>query len=215
MALSKDFAKDVVKLIHAHLAEFGFQKRDAGIATLKLSDEAFGWIGLNKAVFPREGSMTINPVVGVRNQRIEKLEAELCGGPFSDYVPPTLAGNIGYIAPEDNYHTFAFSSEKIETIVDELVGYVAKHGVPFMKKNADLATLVKSMQTPTLRLGNSDLTYRLPAGLFLLGRFDEAQAILKRELEKIAGRTDAATLRYQKFAAGLNEQMKQISHPIL
>lgn len=91
MSISIESIKDEFRILHAGLAQLGFDKRKPGIMTIKKSNDVYGWIGLNTATRGKKGYFEINPVVGIRNQKIEKLVADLLGERFNEVVPPTLA----------------------------------------------------------------------------------------------------------------------------
>jgi len=84
---------------------------------------------------------------------------------------------------------------------------VKVYGLPFMKKSADLRSLVETMQT--VRFGMAEqLNYRIPAGLWLLADAKNAEAFIAAKLSEIGTRGDPAALRYRTFAAKLNERIK-------
>jgi len=201
--LSPDFVKKVFGLVHTHLAVLGFEKRKPGILTIKISDDVLGWIGLNKAIRGKEDFLSINPVIGLRNQKVERLIADLLGESYSDIIPPTLSTNVGYLMPLKKYQSYSFSKEgSNEAVAKELVEAVREYGVPFIRRNVDLPALIKSMQTD--HIGISFMTdYRVPAAYFLLGQIDKASEIFKTRLSEMENRHDPAALRYKTFASNL------------
>ena len=93
--VSIDFVKNVFRLLRADLASLGFEKRTRGILTITVSSDVLGWLGLNIATRGQKDFIEINPVIGVRNQRIEKLIADILGERFDEVIPPTLTKSIG------------------------------------------------------------------------------------------------------------------------
>jgi hypothetical protein len=177
--------KTAFGLVQNRLAGSGFKKRKPGILTSFISDDVLGWVGLNKATRGRGDALEVNPVVGVRNQRIERLVAELTGDAFDELIPPTIAGNVGYLSPAHRYLAFTFSdSGPNEEVADRLCEAVNMHGLPFMKKAADLRTLVEAMQTTRLETPEQ-LNYRIPVGLWLLANAEEAKAFIATRLSEI------------------------------
>jgi len=206
MNISVDFIKDVFQLLHTRLAALGFEKRKPGIFTIKVSDEVVGWIGLNKATHGQKGFLEINPVVGVRNQRIEKLVSDLLGEKFDEVIPATLAGNIGYMMPSDKYRSYTFSQDApVETIAEELVNGFREYGLPFIRSHTETTALVEGLRTCRFAV-RFMADYRIPSGLFLLGRMDDAAAYLNAKLAEIADRSDPAALRYKVFVVKLAER---------
>ena len=204
---SFSITKTAFGLLQDRFAGLGFEKRKSGIFSSIISDDVIGWVGLNKATRGRSDALEINPVVGVRNQRIERLVAELAGDTFDDLIPPTIAGNVGYLSPARRYLPFTFAeSVSNEEVADQLCEAIKAHGLPFMKKAADLRALVEAMQT--LRFGMAEqLSYRIPVGLWLLADTEKAKAFVAAILTEIGMRSDPAALRYKTFATSLTERL--------
>ena len=207
-SVSKDFTKKVLRTVQEALGALGFQKRKAGILTLSVKPDVVGSVGLNVATTGRgPGILEINPVVGVRNQQIERLVAELANEPFNEVIPVTLAGNVGYMSPADRYLPFLFmEGGAVEPVADELCETVATYGMPFINTNANLPTLVESMRT--VRFGIPFvLEYRIPVGLFLLDDYARVKEFLGSKLAEIRSRNDPAALLYKSFASELHKRL--------
>lgn len=133
--------------------------------------------------------------------------AELVDEPFDEVNPATIAGNVGYMSPADHYTPFLFmEGTAIGKVAEELRSTVATYGLPFMKKNADLATLVETMQTARFGIPFV-IEYRIPVGLFLLGDRVGVGSFIAAKLEEIGARNDPAALRYKNFAAKLSQRL--------
>jgi len=175
-----------------------------------ISEDVIGWIGLNTATRHLKRALEVNPVVGVRQQRIERLVAELFGEVFDKLIPPTFAGNIGYLSPDHSYLSFTFSQSSLNQEVGErLCEAVKAYGLPFMKSAANLRDLVSKMQT--MKFGITDqLAEGIPVGLWLLGDAKQAAVFLEAKPATIDARSDPAALRYRKFAMKLNERLESL-----
>lgn len=197
-------------LIGDGLARLGFEKRRVGLFSSTIFEDVIGWIGLNTATRHLNGALEVNPVVGVRQQRIERLVAELFGNVFDKLIPPTFAGNIGYLSPAHSYLSFTFSQSSLnEEVAERLCEAVKAYGLPFMNSAANLRDLVGKMQT--MRFGITDqLAERIPVGLWLLGETEQAAAFVEAKLATIGARSDPAALRYRKFAMKLNERLESL-----
>jgi len=207
-SVSKHFTKKVLATVQGALGALGFQKRKAGMVTLSVTPNVVGSVGLNVATTGRgPGVLEINPVVGVRNQQIERFVAELVDQPFDEMVPPTLAGNIGYMSPADHYLPFLFTEDSaVESIADQLCEAVKIYGLPFIKKNADLAILVESMKAARFAIPFV-VEYRIPVGLFLLGDYAGVKKFLDPKITEIGARNDPAALLFKGFATKLYERL--------
>lgn len=107
--------------------------------------------------------------------------------------------------PSNKYCAYIFSKDSpAEIVAEQLVYDVRKYGMAFMTDHLDLGALVEGMRTSRFAV-RFMVAYRIPAGLFLLGRMDEAQEFLKVELDETADRHDPAALRFRAFATKLAE----------
>jgi len=207
---TQNLTKKVLAQIQQCLNALGFSKRAKHqIFVTRITSDVIGMVGLNKAIGHGDGILEINPVVGVRNQQIERLVAELDNEPFNELLPATLAGNIGYLSPENKYLPFLFNeATAIEMVADKLCKTVEAYGIQFMKKVADLATLVDAMTTTRFRI-NEVVNYRIPVGLYLLNKREQAKEFLDAQLTDIGNRNDPAAIRYKNFATELQTRLNK------
>jgi len=210
MSISAEFTKNIFSILRTHLASLGFKERKPGIMTYQMPDGVIGWIGLNKATRGQKELLEINPVVGVRNQQIEKLVSELLDEHFDEVVPATLAGNIGYLMPAAKYRPFIFSQHApIEPIASELAQDIREYGLPFIRKHVELGVLVESLRTCRFAV-RFMADYRIPCGLLLLGRIDEAEAYLQEKTRAMNTQHDPAAVRYKAFASKFLQRAAEI-----
>lgn len=93
--------------VRGPLAELGFRKRAGGIFTVDLEPDVLGWLGLNRASEHQpSGSFEVNPVIGLRLQRVEREVARLTSQPFHQYIPPSASSPLGYLMPEARYRAW-------------------------------------------------------------------------------------------------------------
>jgi hypothetical protein len=204
---SKDLNKAVLTLVQEQLATLGFRKRKQQILSLPVSEDVVGFIGLNIATGGRgPGVLEINPVVGVRNQRVERLVAELVGEPFNELNPFSVGANVGYLSPESKYKPFIFTdAAAIQGPAGQLVGAVRMYGLPFINANAPLPAILETMRTRGFAI-DYVAAYRIPVALHLLGKRAEADAFVSDELAKLGARTDPAAQRFRAFAGRFQER---------
>jgi len=195
--------KTVFELLTSRLAELGFKKRKAGIFTLDLTEDAIGWIGLNTATGGLGGSVELNPIVGLRNQRVERLVADLNQEPFHEFVPATVSVGVGYLSPLRQYAVFLFSkSGGHDQVAARLVQAIQDYGLPFIRRATELHSLVELMQSPGFGIAEQ-LSYRIPAALLILGERVKARDFVEIKLRELESRSDPAALRYRAFGAKL------------
>jgi len=208
MKSSNNFAATVLASVHQSLAEIGFHERKQGIPCRIVSDDVLALVGLNTARSGRgPGVLEINTVVGIRNQRVEKLVSELDEFPYNEVSPFTAGANVGYLSPVDRYTPFLFrEAEPIDVISAELAAAVRDYGLPFVEANIDLATLLTTLRSPRRSI-QFQSAYRIPVVLHLLERDEEALAHLDGQLAKLDSpkRSDPAAEQFRRFAARFRE----------
>ncbi len=207
MSSSKDFTKAVFALVQERLVSLGFRKRKQGILSLPVAEDVLGLVGLNKATGGRgPGILEINPVVGVRNQRVERLVAELVGEPFDELSPFSAGANVGYLSPQSKYQPFIFTeTAPLYGPADQLVDAIRTHGIPFIQSNVPLPMLLETMRLNRFAI-QIVAVYRIPVALHLLGKCAEADTVLNDELARLEVRTDPAAERFRVFANRLKER---------
>jgi hypothetical protein len=193
---SNDFTKAVLREVDQRLHDVGFERRRPRILVRDSGEDVLGTVGLNVAIRRGGGILEINPVVGVRHQQIERLVATLTGDALDEVVPATLAGNVGYLSPQNRYVAFLFAETgEIAPVATQLCGAVATYGLAFIEKVTGLAELVRAMQNA--RFGIPFVTdYRIPVGLALLGQHEEAQRFLARKIVERGTRSDPEAVRF-------------------
>jgi hypothetical protein len=146
-----------------------------------------------------DGAVEINPVVGVRSQKVEQLVSELSGRNQRNRFLPTVSTNVGYVMPQQSYYRQLFrSGVDIKIGTGELADVVSTFGVPFMRQNANLEVLSESMER---HIGWPDIiSYSLPVAYLLLGHAERAEEYVKRRLAKLEETPSPATDQYRQFA---------------
>jgi hypothetical protein len=196
---SKRFVREVVEGIGAMLAGGGFLERKSGIFTLELTSDVLGWVGLNGATGRGDGKLWINPMVGVRHQRVEGEWSRLAKEKPHAYLPPTLVANVGYLGPRHQYQEWSFAEGRAPAAAITALGRaVLTSGMKLMRETTSLAAMrrhAKAMMVPEY------LLFRLPIMLALDGEATRARSTLERDLERTKTRDDAAVVEYRTFAA--------------
>lgn len=199
----QEFVTEVITHIRQRLLAAGFRHEKNDIFSIPVSNDVVGWLGLNKAT---TWGLEINPVVGARHQLLERIVAECTESRFDSIIPPTVAANVGYVAPQQKYLSFIFSEASlVPQVAGEMLERVRAYGIPFMKKCADLNFIVDFMKAG--RALNSSTEYRIPVGFHLLNRDSEALVYSQKRLEQIAGQTNPYADYYRKFCDNLKRRL--------
>lgn len=204
MNISPSFVSHVFTVTAEKMAGIGFQKRKAGIFTLRLNDEVLGWVGLNTANYAG-GVLEINPTVGVRHQELEVLVSKLTGAKPHQFLPPTICASIGYLMPKRQFIAWSFQEgTDCNALVAEMVEAVDTFGRAFMEQNGHLLALYETMLNSDLGIAHQ-LDYRIPTACALLGKNTEAEAVLNARLRTMSGKDDPASALFRTFAGRLRE----------
>lgn len=192
------------------LTELGFKKRAGHVFTLDLAPEVLGWLGLNRATKHRApGEVEINPVVGVRFQRVERLVAECCREKFHPYLPPTISSPVGYLMPARRYAAWVFGAGRSANVATDMAHAIATYGIAFMRSVGDLAELRRQLRG---RQGaEHQLAYRRPAAALVAGDLEQARVLLDEEMAAIGARTDVAAAAFREFAEVLRGRLSSRS----
>lgn len=206
MSVSKTFVSRVFALAADKLGAIGFEKRKADIFTLNINEGVVGWLGLNKALY-RGGIVQINPVVGIRHQKLETVVADLLGQKPDQYVTASISTNVGYLMPEKKYAAWSFQEgDNGEALVAGMVAAVDKFGRPFMEQAATLEAIYNTLLNSKRGTPPDPLDYRIAVASVLLGKRAEAKTFVDAKLREIGNRTDAAAECFRKFAMKLGER---------
>ena len=188
------------------LAPLGFRRRAQGVVTLDVAEDVLGWLGLNRAI--RSGILKVNPVVGVRHQRVERLVAELTGVRFHPWLPPTLSSHLGYLMPQRAYVPWTVRAvEEVPAVAAAMAAAVQQHGLPFVQANASLATLAASLAGG---MGMPEqVGYRLPVVWHLLGDDARAEAALAQQVGWQGEGDHPAAREFRAFAEALRRRLRR------
>lgn len=195
--MSRTGQQAAVELLREPLAGLGFRKRAGAIFTIELDDPVIGWLGLNAATEHQPaGQASVNPVVGVRHQTVERIVAVLLGERFHPYVGPTVSTPIGYVMPERRFATWEFGDGDSQGQADRLLTALEDYGLPFMRDRTGLDSIRDAIEQ-----GNAEFPeYRLPVVLALLGRHDEAARTIDERLEQLGDADNPFAREFRAYA---------------
>jgi hypothetical protein len=195
--------RDEFDRIAAALAKLRFQMRETGIFTIPIGNETEGWVGLNKRTEGR--ILEINPVVGVRNYRLEEFVARARAEAPHPYLPPSVSIPLGYLTPQASFKTWDFAAGfGADEIVGDLVKNIQDYALPFMYSNSKLDNIYNTIKQPRF-YNREKAAYYLPALDILLDRAFFAKEFVTAKLLEISNRADQAAERYKEFARAILE----------
>lgn len=199
---------NTIDLVTQDLSDLGFKKRQREILTCDLNEESIGWIGLNHGI--GEGIVSINPVIGIRHQPLEKLVAEISGDKFHPYLPPTISTPLGSFLPKNQYPLWEFAEgcDNYKTEKD-MIRKIKKCAIPFMRSHATFETMVPLLIEDRLAPSELQVMKRIPAAYYLAGQKKMANKVLKSELKEFAGENHPAAQEYRQYVKAFLKLLKR------
>jgi hypothetical protein len=198
---------ELVGVIERELAVFGIRK-SRFFYTCAIVRDVSGWVGLNLTKNRSDGTVGINPIVGVRNESVESL-VERLSNQAGARPAPTLSISLGYLMPEKRYLEWLFEPEPTFDYVSEakkVATAIQKYGLPFMKANATLGVVIENLEHLRFSFKESAV-YRLPAAYVLEGKPDLAAKYVTGQLEALGARQDDVALQYRAFGKALFQEV--------
>ena len=207
-AQSAKLASVVLSSARDGLTSDGWRKRSGEIYTIDLAPEVIGWLGLNRAVGRGGSWMTVNPVIGVRHQTLERTLADLLEEKFHPYNPPTIRVNLGYLMPGQTVAQWGFGpGEDNASRVRDLVESVRRHGLPFLQATTSLRSILDKLLDPTSSFGiNIQTAFRVPVAYLLLGDHASARSYLDKQV-RLLGQSQVDEEEYRRFAENLSRRL--------
>jgi len=199
--------KEVFDRIASGLANLRFQQREVGVFTIPISNEAGGWVGLNKRL---EGGkiLQVNPVVGVRNHRLEEFIARARYEVPHPYLPPSISVPLGYLMPHARFSMWDFAEDsRTDEVVGDLLKNIRDYAMPFMYSNSRLDDIYNQLRKPRF-YSRDKADYYIPAIDTLLDRNFSAKEFVTAKIVEMSDRTDQAAEHYREFARAIVEFRK-------
>jgi hypothetical protein len=93
------------------------------------------------------GSAQVTLHVGLRDERVEPIVAELCGTRDGHYHSRTVSTSIGYVMPEQRWHEWFVDERTADAAAKEISGAVTAYVEPHLRSLAhDPAAMVAAVK---------------------------------------------------------------------
>jgi hypothetical protein len=118
---------------------------------------------------------------------------------------------VGYLTPRRDYIEWIFEQSPLDYVAEaeKVVQAISLQGLPFMKANSSLDTIVADLENLLFTYKES-AAYRLPAAYLVAGKRELALAYVQHHQESLAGDPDAQR-RYGTFANALVEEAQKVA----
>jgi hypothetical protein len=177
--------REVYRLIEQKLCAQGMRKYEQGIYGRELTVDARGMVGLNVAT---NYGFELNPLIGVQYLRLEHVLAQMKEREFhTTACGDTITSPIGYLGVAKRFRTWDFEEGRDnEATVADMVHEITTVGFRYMEENCTLEKICERLAVERHFMMGNDI-YHLPVGYMMLGRFDDAEKVVRDHLAKIAG----------------------------
>ena len=186
-------------LLARALVDVGFRKRVGQVFTAELAGGQLGWVGVNVASRSGvPGQVVLNPVVGLRDQGIERIVAEGRGEKFHPYLPPTVSSPLRYLQPTAMRAEWILKSSPDDAaVVAAVVAAIENVGWAFFDQHRDLGRLVTALEGA--RAGDIQAAYRWPVAMARQGSWAAARTAAEVVETELDGREDIAAAELKAF----------------
>jgi hypothetical protein len=182
---------------------FGFMRR-SGVFIRPLVPGISAWLSFQ--VRNEANGVDVAPTVGVRwddlHLTVDQIERRRSA------VEPTFSRLLGYLMPDRSANvvwSFQLAGESgWESQASNVLEHVERYGRPWLAQYDTCEAVLTGMTEYGLREYNAR---RLPVGLILLRKRDEARALLDREVDRLGPRGDEAASGYRRFAQTVKAEL--------
>lgn len=195
--------------ITTHASTRGLEELDIGLAfSRQSSDTSRAWLGLNTTASTELGCVQILPFVGVSNEPLQRLSAELWGHPYNHLSAPSTVIQLGYLSPTPDLLRFTFYlSIDPEPVVDEMFESLDRLAEPVWSKLTTLDEIVKIWEQQPFSPYRFSADFEgLAIAYYLLGKHDQLQTHLRERRSQINGSSPA----HKAAMAGLDKIQREI-----
>lgn len=191
------------------LRDLGFHRHASRIHTLDVASEKLGWLGLNAASRTRPpGEIMLHPVVGVRDQVIERNVAEGRGEPFHHYLPPTVSVPLRSLRPTGTAREWILGrGQGSDTaVVDDLTDCLVRYAMPYYAQQSQPREMVATLEA--MWANWQDAAYRWPIALWMVGEPRAAAEALDQVVASLGRRDDYAAREMREYAVRVRARFK-------
>lgn len=119
------------------LERAGWRPRAAGWFTHPISRTHLAVVALSAAVeHSAPGAAQVTLHVGLRDESVEPVVAELCGTRNDGYRDRTVSTSIGYLMPEQRWHEWLVDEDTADAAAEDMSGAVTAYVEPYLRSLA-------------------------------------------------------------------------------
>jgi hypothetical protein len=184
----------------------GWEPRAAGWFTKQIAPGFVGVIAAGSAsAHSMPGTARITLHVGIRDQTVEPLAAQLCEQRDSGYRQRTATVGIGYLLPDRSWREWEITSHNAGPLAHDLASLVPAHAEKYLRRlaseHAALLEAAKSSPSSSQVIG----VCRIAVLLARYSSRDHAITFLRQRMDGLGTRTDAAAALERQAAVRVSE----------
>ena len=178
----------------------GFKVPRKNCILYPINNDFDGWVGLNVAT--NEGSVKINPFIGVHSQPVAETVATLQNQKYKLGAVATYAVHLGAVCPNLSPVIFDIEDKSdIAAKVERLVHTITEFGVAYAYSIASYEKLIPLLKEKIDMLGGFPESYAV--ALFNSGERDECFKFLEIHAQNIEKYGDSIVKPFAEFSEGL------------
>lgn len=203
----KDMAKGIQGVFREQLEPLGFKAKGTSFIRQRCP-EAHDWIGIALLTYDKYEKnapfFRADIHVGIHSEPVEQLFAQLNDRTYQKSLP-TFNRLIGYVMPQKRPLKWELRRERFPTeVAQEMVEKTLNYGLTYTEQfNSWEAIYAENARLEVRPL------IRGPIIKYLMGKPEEAVAILEAELARIQAQTDPGAEHYRKLANALIDMCKR------
>jgi hypothetical protein len=204
---TSSFPRSLLTEIRTELQLLGFVYKGRRWYEKPLNSEATGIVTLASNSHRGDPAIYINPSLGVRHERIERLLNELCHQTATKFLPATIGTSLGYATSAGKHIMYSFlPGANTKSDVTRLVRAIAQDGLKWMEGNhtinAILEGLVGFKYAP-----RDHARFRIPLIYYIKADYESSRVSIQKGLEEIGKNQDAYSEQYRLLANGLSGRL--------
>jgi hypothetical protein len=193
---SSTFLRSLLTKLRTQLELAGFVYKGRSWYEKPLSSDSTGIVTLASNFYPDDPAVYINPSLGVRHERLERLLAELCGQKPTKFLPATIGSSLGYVTSAGKHIMYSFLPD-IANDVSGLVGAIEHDGLKWMEANQTAEAILDGLAN--FKYAPQDRArFRIPLICYFKGDYESTRRWLHWDM-------------YRRFATGLLDRLGRVA----
>lgn len=130
------------------LEAVGVERHEDDSFTLELAPRLFGWAAFGRNVYCGDGSMSLRPVLGLLQQDVGRLVADLARVPYKRYAYATIQTGAFTLIPDAPEREIIFEPDtSVERAAERVCAPILDPGLTWMRQHPSLEAIYTLLTT--------------------------------------------------------------------